>query len=399
MPFQAGGDACGRVGKVGYNQPMQMDYLPQALWVSTPEGLKQLAALLAHQPIVAVDTESNSLFAYQQRVCLIQFSICGEDFLLDALSLDDLQPLADVFANPDILKIFHAGDYDLDCLQRDYHFAFANLFDTMIAARTLGYAGLGLANLLEVHFGIHTNKKYQRADWGQRPLPADMMAYAQMDTHYLIPLYHQLKADLISVDRLDLAQEDFYRLCNHTHNVAADDAAFWRIRGVKDLNLRQLTVMRSLYDFRQEMAESNDRPPFKILSNNALLEVAQTLPKYYEELQLLPSMSVRQVARYGKGLMQAVKTGLKRPAITPPDVKWMKHERVKRRDVLMEWRKRIAAKMKVQSDVIMPRDLLVHIADQNPQTLEALAALMNDVPGRFTRFGTMILDVLKGSGS
>jgi ribonuclease D len=137
---------------------------------------------------VAVDTESNSLFAYREQVCLVQFSTTQADFLVDPLALADLTPLAPLFADPKIEKVFHAAEYDLLCLKRDFGFSFANLFDTMLAGRILGRKEIGLGAMLEAFYGVQADKRHQRANWGQRPLPAPLLEYATLDTHYLIPL-------------------------------------------------------------------------------------------------------------------------------------------------------------------------------------------------------------------
>ena len=149
--------------------------------VTKPERFQRVVDALLNQPIVSVDTESNSLFAYREQVCLIQFSIPGHDYLVDPLALKNIRALGRVFANPHIEKIFHAAEYDLLTLQRDFGFEFRNLFDTMVAARILGRSRVGLGSLLEDEFGIHLQKKFQRANWGRRPLPPEMVRYASKD--------------------------------------------------------------------------------------------------------------------------------------------------------------------------------------------------------------------------
>ncbi|HUM63014.1 MAG TPA: ribonuclease D, partial [Anaerolineaceae bacterium] len=140
------------------------------------------------EPLLAIDTESNSLYAYRERVCLVQVSTPQTDYLVDPLALTDLSALGSLFADSRRQKIFHAAEYDILCLKRDYNFTFNNIFDTMIAARILSYPQVGLGNLLSAWFGIELEKKYQRADWGKRPLPQAMLDYARMDTHYLFDL-------------------------------------------------------------------------------------------------------------------------------------------------------------------------------------------------------------------
>ena len=127
--------------------------LPPML-VNTPDALDEMLYRLWAASAVAVDTESNSLYAYTERVCLIQFSVPGEDYLVDPLALDDLSALGAVFADDEITKVFHAAEYDVMALRRDYRFTFASLFDTMIASRIVGWERYGLAALLEEHFGI-----------------------------------------------------------------------------------------------------------------------------------------------------------------------------------------------------------------------------------------------------
>ena len=144
--------------------------LTPVVLVADEDGLRRFVRDLAHEPVVAVDTESNSLHAYRERVCLIQFSIPTADYVVDPISLPDLSSVAPLFANPDQQKVLHDAKGDIACLRRDYDFAFANVFDTMIAARTLGWSQVGLAAILDTQFGVTLNKKYQRADWKRRPL-------------------------------------------------------------------------------------------------------------------------------------------------------------------------------------------------------------------------------------
>ncbi len=179
------------------------------------------------KPRIAVDTESNSLHAYHERVCLIQFSTTEQDYILDPLALEDLSLLGPIFANPQIEKIFHAAEYDLICLRRDYGFTFSNIFDTMQAGRILGRKQAGLDRLLEDKFGVKVNKRFQKADWAVRPLSRDLLVYARLDTHYLIPLSNLLKADLEEKGLWQLALEDFQIACHPNGQKPKVDAPAW----------------------------------------------------------------------------------------------------------------------------------------------------------------------------
>ena len=166
---------------------------------------------LSRESRIAVDTESNSLHAYKEQVCLLQFSTAERDYVLDPLEVHELSALAAIFQSPHIEKIFHAAEYDILCLRRDYGFGFAAIFDTMQAGRILGRKLAGLDRLLEDKFALKVSKRLQKADWRARPLSPALLEYAAQDTHYLIPLRDLLESELRDRGLLELAQEDFRR--------------------------------------------------------------------------------------------------------------------------------------------------------------------------------------------
>ncbi len=343
--------------------------LPTPTLIQRPKDLNQLVAQLSQEPIIAVDTESNSLYAYQERVCLIQFSTTDTDFLVDPLALEDLSPMAPIFASPTVEKVFHAAEYDVITMRRDFGFKFDNLFDTMLAARILGWKKTGLGSILEEQFGVHLNKRYQRANWGRRPLPGDMLSYAQLDTHYLIPLRDRLRADLKAAGRWDLAVEDFERL-RYVNGRELDDAtdACWRVSGANDLDPQQVAVLQELCLYRDKIAKSMDRPLFKVINDHTLLGIAVAVPTNLKTLRQLPGMSSRQVRRHGEALLRAVERGLKSEPLYPSRSPRPDDDYLDRVDALRYWRKITARRMGVKSDVVLPRDLLNTIASKNPRT-------------------------------
>jgi len=380
-----------------YNQNM-LDTLEKTelVWVDQPQKLRDIAPELASQDILAVDTESNSLYAYQEQVCLIQFSTREKDYLIDSLALPDLSVLAPIFRSDNILKVFHAAEYDLICLFRDYGFRFNFLFDTMIAARTLGYQKIGLGSLLEQHFDIHMEKKYQRANWGKRPLKTEMLNYARLDSHYLISLQDHLRQELEDSGRWELALEDFRRLTQNIEDTTeSNEEDFWKLRGARDLSPEKAAVLKSVFEFRESRAEAQDRPPFKVVSHSALVEIAQSCPNSRNELTKLPSLSDRLVKHYGRGLMQAIREGKNAPPEYPPHNPRPKNSVLDRIDALREWRKLTGRDLGVPSDVVLPRDVINRIAWADPASLQQLEAQMQDVPYRFGRFGHEILDAIQ----
>ena len=225
--------------------------LPPPILVADASGLDRLVLELARHPVVAVDTESNSLHAYRERVCLVQFSTSAADFIVDPVALRGLAPLAPFFAGADQQKVFHAAEGDIAGLRRDFGFTFANIFDTMSAARTLGWPQVGLAAVLAKEFGVTMNKAFQRADWRRRPLSPEQLDYARLDTHYLLALRDRQVEALTAAGRWAEAEEEFERVARARAEPPPADSggpAFWRVKGSRNLTPAQAAVLRALYD-------------------------------------------------------------------------------------------------------------------------------------------------------
>ena len=355
-----------------------------------------MISALQDQPSIGVDTESNSLFAYREQVCLLQLSHSNQDFLVDPLPLDGMAALGQIFADPAVQKIFHAGDYDIACLKRDYGYEFQNLFDTMLAAATLGETNLGLAGMLEKYLGVELDKKYQRADWGKRPIKPEMLVYAQNDSHYLIPLRDQLQEALILTGKLELLLEDSRNLARTPSANPQPEASVWHVRGAQDLKPSQISLLQALVMMREDLAENLDRPVFKVLGDGSLLDLAKVQPHYIEELDLLPTLSAGQVRAFGRNIMFTIEEWRRNPI----EVKKRQSQRpgdaeLHRRDLLSTWRKEEGKKMGVSSNIVLSKDLIESIARTFPKNAAELKSLMTDYPCRYDLFSADILKALQ----
>jgi ribonuclease D len=381
--------------------------LPPPILVADDDSLGRLVQALDLCPIVAVDTESNSLHAYRERVCLIQFSTPAADYIVDPLGLPGLTALAPFFANPGQQKIFHAAEYDLVCLRRDYHFEFANLFDTMSAARTLGWPQVGLAAILDTHFGVTMNKKYQRADWKRRPLTAEQLDYARLDTHYLAALRDLQLQALTESGHGPEAHEEFERLARvrgESDTIEAADAkpasarpapaAFWRVNGARDLTPAQAALLQTLFAYREREAQRLDRPPFKVMGEATLMALARHAPRRAEDLHGVPGMTPDQIHRHAHGVLHAIQQGLQAPAQRPPRADREPDIVRDRYDRLHTWRKDRARARGVESDVILPRTALWDLARRPPRTHGDLADITDFGPWRRATYGDEILALL-----
>ena len=375
--------------------PMIDTTLPPPTWVDTEPLFKSMIADLSAQPRLAVDTESNSLHAYRERVCLIQFSTPQRDFIVDPLAVTDLTALGSLFINPHIEKVFHAVEYDLICLRRDYGFSFASLFDTMQAARILGYLAVGLDRLLKEKFGILMDKRYQKADWAARPLADEQIHYARLDTHYLFQLRDQFEAELREKGRWELALEDFRRAADVDPGRERTSAeARERFIGRRDLSPREMTIAGELAVLREGMAEKMDRPPFKVLDDDSLIAVARAAPDTTDGL-LEAGLSPRQIQMWGSELLAAVVRGSEAPLLRRRAVQRPSDATLARVEKLKAWRKQVAQELAVESDIVLPKSYMHALAEQPPTNSSDLAAVLSTTPWRYEKFGVQILKLLE----
>lgn len=375
---------------------MMNSAFPPAAYITTDAALARLVRSLSRESIIAIDTESNSLYAYRERVCLIQISTRTADYIIDPLMIVDLYPIAPILADPTIQKVFHAAEYDIVCLKRDYGFDFANIFDTMLAARICGHKSVGLNTLLNHYLGVQIDKSHQLDDWGQRPLVAESLLYAQADTHYLLELHDRLFEQLLQNGRLQEAQEKFFDLQElpPSQSNDFDPEGYWKLGIPHKLTRRQMAVLREVYLLREQIAEQRDQPPYKILQNKALVAIAQTSPRTLDALAKLPDVGDAFVRRYGRKLLASVERGLNLPAPKPPRKQRPDRVVMDRYAALHAWRKDRAIQRDVDSDVILPRHMLWVLAKNAPSNMQELEAIHGLGPWRLETYGAEILAVL-----
>jgi ribonuclease D len=242
--------------------------------ITNPSQLEELLPQIDSVERVAVDTEADSLHCFREKLCLLQISVPGRDFLVDPLAEVDLAPLRVVLEKKEI--VLQGSDFDLRLLRRSLNFTARAIFDTVIAARMLGIREFSLAALVERFFEVKLSKGSQKANWARRPLPPNMLEYAMNDTHYLLPLAEQMEKEMQERGRLDWFRQSCQRALEQAAIERVRDAdEAWRISGAGLMRGRTATVLRALWQWREKEAEGADRPPFHILQNRDLLDAAE----------------------------------------------------------------------------------------------------------------------------
>jgi ribonuclease D len=351
-------------------------------FIETPLQLEGVARILGRSEIIGVDLEADSLFHYYEKVCLLQMATETDSFVLDPLALRDLSSLHPVFSDPRIRKVFHGADYDIRSLYRDFHLQVENLFDTQLACKFLGLQETGLEAVLRNRFQVELNKKYQRADWSKRPLTPEMVEYAAMDGYYLIPLARMLERELGEKGRLSWVEEESRFLTRVRFTPPNHAPLYLRVKGASSLDSRDLAVLEALLEFREAQAQRSDLPPFKVLGNEPLLELAKKKPSHPEELETGKPLSPRQIDRYGKPLVREIERAMALPEkdlpVYPrkekPDWPASVRRRVK---ALKDWRDKRAKDLGLEPGVLLNNALINALALQNPRSLKE----MEEIPG------------------
>lgn len=349
-----------------------------AQYVDTPKAAEQLMASIGRVDRIAIDTEGASFHRFVDRIYLIQLSTRDVTAVIDPLTGGDLPTLGAVLADRSVEVVLHDADYDLRLLHQDYGWHPSNIFDTRIAAQLLGIPAFGLGALLEKYLGIKLEKKHQRADWSMRPLPPDMLEYAQEDTRYLLQLRDLIGADLEHLGRMEWAREEFDLLEGTRWAEEDESLAFMRIKGARDLTRRELAVLGELAQWRDSKAAELDRAVFRVMANEVLLDLARTAPTREDQLLGIKGMPRSLAQRASGEILEAVARGMalsedKLPRY-PKSLRWQKDPDFDRRATLLRGARDAAAKrLQLDPGVLCSRERLEAVARRNPATMEELA--------------------------
>ena len=337
--------------------------------VDSNKKLGNIIERIYQENFVAVDIESNGLHRFKEQICLIQLAISGNVFIVDPLQISDIDPIGKLLKNEGIQKIFHSPDHDLRSFDRDWKFEVRNIFDTSIAAAFLGSEKLGLASVLSEFLQIELtkSKSLQRSDWTLRPIPKNALDYAVNDVLYLRDLRDLLLEQLLSLKRDKWINEEFKHLEKIKYTPKLIENPFLSIKGSKSLDIKSLTVLRKLYQFRENEAIRLDRPTFKVVHDNTLIEISKN-PKI--DLRSIKDLGIFSRAANRSKLKNAIKDAenselvkISREDLYPKKriQKNMTDSEVLLFKELKEWRLNLSKKLKLQPSLLWPLSSLKRI--------------------------------------
>jgi ribonuclease D len=369
-------------------------------YIDTREDLETFARQARRAEIIALDIEGDSMFHYQEKVCLVQMAANGQTVVIDPLTVKDLSAIKPILENDDIPKVIHGADYDVRSIHRDFGIAIANLFDTQLASMYLGWTETSLEAVVARHFGVELDKKYQKKNWSRRPLPKEMVTYAASDVAYLIPLARHLTRELDGMGRLPWVAEECRLLCGVRHAKNNDGPMFMKFKGAGRLEPRQLAVLEALLQTRNAIARQKDRPLFKVIGNAALKKIALAMPTSLKQLKAGGALSDKQYDMYGQAVMEAVRNARQMPKDQWPIYPRHRSPRVPRKvparvKALRAWRDAKAEELDLNEALLFNRALIKAIAIDNPATKASLAKVEGIHQWQVDAFGDEILAVLK----
>jgi len=370
-------------------------------YIESPDALDRAVERLRGIPLLGVDTEAAGYHRFHDRISLVQISSRDLNLLIDPIAIEDLSVLGSLFTDPAVEKIFHDADFDLRILDRDLDLRVSRLFDTQIAAAFAGARSLGLGAIVEKYLGISLPKAYQRADWAERPLTEGMKEYAATDTVHLPPLRDRLIDELDRMGRMAWAEEEFIRREKTRWTEAENaDEAFLRIKGARDLSPRGLAILREVFRWREEVGEERDQATFRVLSNQAMLELAARAPRTATDLRQVQGISSGLADRRGRDILAAVLRGLEIPDAElprfPASRRWERDpEMEERAEALRQVRTRVADELDLDAGFLMSRALLEEIARTRPTTPEELKKIPDVRNWQVEALGDQILASLR----
>ena len=303
-------------------------------YIDKPEQLTDLCNRIKQEPWIALDTEFLREKTYYPVFCLLQIATPEWVVCVDPIALADLSELFEAINNPEIIKVLHSCRQDLEIFYQETGKITAPVFDTQIAAPLLGFQeNPGYAMLVSSFLNVNLSKIHTRTDWTIRPLSEAQIQYAADDVIYLCKIYQMICQKLESLERLDWLEKDFELLKNTELYQVSPVNAWKKVKGRNRLTGKQLSIVQALSEWREQTAQSENRPKNWLIRDDLLLELAKLQPETVNDLNKIRSMNERIVRRYGKAVCRLIHEAKQRTPI-PVDNKKAAKKRPKQEAVL-----------------------------------------------------------------
>lgn len=280
-------------------------------WIDNDRDLENFFARADGVTHYFLDTEFHREKTYFPQLALIQISTGNEVFLVDPFEVS-LGMFADFFQR-DAVCVLHAAQQDLDVLSQSVGEIPQRIFDTQLCAGFLGYSQPSLSSLVSSFLRITLPKGDRLSDWLRRPLSSDQLSYAASDVVHLPTLFQMISDQLDEKGRTQWATQACEELRNRPTGPISSDDAWLRVKDVRTLKGRARWIAHSVAKWREERAMHLNIPPRHVLSDIAILGIAQKAPKTLDELAKSRGVDNRHLSGvHGDALLRAVADGIEK---------------------------------------------------------------------------------------
>jgi ribonuclease D len=378
------------------------------VYVKSLDEAEMLREDLASGNRIALDCEAAGFHRYSDRLCLVQATINDRTYVVDPLSFDPSELLKEPLEDPEVPIVMHGADFDLRLLSRDLGIRMRGLVDTQISAALIGVEGLGLASLLASRLDVHVSKKYQRADWAERPLTEGMLEYAAGDTRYLESLSDLLEVELDALGRRSWSKQECEALetvSDGPSEAQEPEDPVTRVKGARDLSPRHVTALREALRWRDEVARARDRAPFRVIGEPPLIEAVSRKLQRVEELLDIKGFPRALAREEGKELLRRLTV-----VAEMPDEELSAYPRHVRRgpgrpppeleaivDKLKHVRNQVSDELGLPRGTLMSNAVIIGIAREAPTTLDELLRVEGIREWKADVVGEQLLEVMKDS--
>jgi ribonuclease D len=361
--------------------------------VDNKKSLELAVVNLANSKIIAIDTESSGYYTYYSKVCLIQISANGKNFILDPMAQIDIKALDVIFKNPSILKIFHSAIDDIKALKRDFGFEFKNIADTMYSSKLLGLEHNSLNYLVEYYHKIFLSKTEQKSNWEKRPLDRYQLQYAALDTAYLESIWTTMRAELEKRNILDEAISEFEKMADEPYvaKEVTNEIHWHKFPNIDKFTPEERRSVCDILQFRDDKAKRMNKAPFRVINNETIEKIVK---KELSEDNLVTLLGKKDGAELFKILQNPTGAPLDKIDIPKLDYE-LKPEEEPLFKQLRKWRDRIMKKRNIDHTMLLSNKNLILIIRSNVQNLDDLRKLSLMSEWKLQNYGLSILKALK----
>lgn len=304
-----------------YNMNRETQGKEHRVYIANQENLAAFAERAMHSSVLAIDTEFLREKTYYAKLCLIQLATDDETAIVDPFAVDDLKVLAPVLRNENVMKLFHAGNQDLEILLREVGVLPHPLFDTQVAAALLGHTQqIGYAALVHAECGVTLKKIDSFTDWSRRPLSDSQLEYAADDVVYLPRMYERMRAQLVELGRLSWLDRDFEDLADPARYAANERERYKRLKRVSQLSRRQLSAAREVAAWRELEAQRRDVPRKWVVTDEQIVEACKREARTIDELFMVRGLSDRLSTKDARAVVSLISSALSAPPDTWPEL-------------------------------------------------------------------------------